>query len=50
MLLAGEPNIREVIAFPMNQQARGPDDGRPPEVVAKQLRELHIRTAPPIKT
>ena len=29
MLLADEPNIREVILFPMNQQARGPDDGRP---------------------
>ena len=27
MLLADEPNIREVILFPMNQQRRGPDDG-----------------------
>ena len=26
MLLADEPNIREVVAFPMNQQARGPAD------------------------
>ncbi len=28
MLLADEPNIREVILFPLNQQGRGPDDGR----------------------
>ena len=43
MLLADEPNIREVIAFPMNQQAedllmQAPNDVRP-----EQLRDVHIK-------
>jgi aspartyl-tRNA synthetase len=43
MLLANEPNIREVIAFPMNQQAEDLLMGAPAEVDPKRLRELHIR-------
>ena len=43
MLLADEPNIREVIAFPMNQQAEDLLMGAPAEVDPKRLRELHIR-------
>jgi aspartyl-tRNA synthetase len=47
MLLADEPNIREVILFPMNQQAQDLMMGAPGEVTAKQLKELHIRVVPP---
>jgi len=47
MLLAKEPNIREVIAFPMTQNAEDLLMGAPSEVSEKQLRELHIRIAPP---
>lgn len=43
MLLADEPNIREVIAFPMNQRAQDLMMGAPSEVTEKQLRELHIK-------
>lgn len=43
MLLANEPNIREVIAFPMNQQAQDLLMQAPSEVSEKQLKELHIR-------
>ncbi|MEX2650003.1 MAG: aspartate--tRNA ligase [Alphaproteobacteria bacterium] len=49
MLLADEPNLREVIAFPMNQQAQDLLMGAPAEVGEKQLRELNIRLAPPPK-
>ncbi|HJP22133.1 MAG: aspartate--tRNA ligase [Alphaproteobacteria bacterium] len=47
MLLANEPNIREVVAFPMNQQAEDLLMGAPAEVSARQLRDLHIRVALP---
>jgi aspartyl-tRNA synthetase len=47
MLLADEPNIREVILFPMNQKAEDLMMGAPSEVTPKQLRELHIRTVLP---
>ncbi len=47
MLLADEPNIREVVAFPMNQQAEDLLMGAPAEVSARQLRDLHIRVALP---
>jgi aspartyl-tRNA synthetase len=43
MLLARETNIREVIAFPMNQKAQEPMMDSPREVSDKQLRELHLR-------
>ncbi len=43
MLLADEPNIREVIAFPMNQQAQDLLMGAPAEVETARLRDLHIR-------
>src|SRR5690606_16220720 len=41
MLLADEPNIREVIAFPLNQKAQDLMMNAPGEVTTKQLRELH---------
>ena len=47
MLLADEPNIREVILFPMNQQAQDLMMQAPAEVPLKNLRELHIRTVQP---
>ena len=43
MLLADEPNIREVIVFPMNQKAEDLMMNAPAEVSPKQLKELHIR-------
>ena len=42
MLLVDEPNIREVIAFPFNQQAQDLMMNAPAEVDMKQLRELRI--------
>ena len=49
MLLADEPNIREVIAFPFNQQAQDLMMNAPAEVSIKQLRELHIEVKLPKK-
>jgi aspartyl-tRNA synthetase len=49
MLLADEPNIREVIAFPLNQRAQDLMMGAPSEVSARQLRDVHIRTVEPPK-
>ena len=43
MLLADEPNIREVIAFPLNQRAQDLMMGAPSVVSDKQLKELSIR-------
>jgi len=43
MLLADTPNIREVIAFPMTQQARDLMMQAPAPVSPERLRELHIR-------
>jgi aspartyl-tRNA synthetase len=43
MLLAQEPNLREVIAFPMTQNAEDLLMNAPSPVSEKQLRELHIR-------
>ena len=47
MLLADEPNIREIVLFPMNQQAQDLMMQAPSEVTMKQLRELHIRVVAP---
>jgi aspartyl-tRNA synthetase len=47
MLLAKEPNIREVIAFPMTQNAEDLLMGAPSEVSEKQLKELSIRIVTP---
>jgi aspartyl-tRNA synthetase len=46
MLLCGESNLREVVLFPMNQQAQDLLMGAPSEVSPKQLRELHIKVVP----
>jgi aspartyl-tRNA synthetase len=49
MLLAGAQNIREVIAFPLNQQAQDLMMNAPSPVSERQLKELHIRVRPPLK-
>ena len=49
MLLADEPNIREVIAFPLNQQAQDLMMDAPSAVSEKQLKELHIKLDLPKK-
>ena len=43
MLLAGQDNIREVVAFPMNGNAQDLLLGAPGEVTEQQLREVHIK-------
>ena len=43
MLLCGEENLREVVMFPMNQQAEDLLMGAPSEVSPEQLKELSIR-------
>jgi aspartyl-tRNA synthetase len=47
MLLADEPNIREVIAFPMNQRAVDPLMGAPAPATPEQMRELHLKVEGP---
>ncbi len=47
MILAGEPNIREVIAFPKTQQGADIMAGAPSEAEPKQLDELSIKVVPP---
>ena len=43
MLLAGTTNIRDVIAFPKNQQSRDLMTGAPAEVDTRQLRDLGVK-------
>ncbi|MEI6691866.1 MAG: aspartate--tRNA ligase [Chlorobium sp.] len=49
MILCDEQNIREVIAFPMNQQAQDLMMSSPSEVSPAQLRELHLKIDLPKK-
>ncbi len=49
MLLANEPNIREVICFPMNQKAQDLLMGAPGEVEFNQIRDLHLKLHLPRK-
>ena len=49
MLLAGEPNIREVMAFPKTGDARDPLTGAPGAANEAALTEAHIKTVPPKK-
>lgn len=43
MILTGESNIREVIAFPMNSKAQDLLMGAPSFVTDKQLKEVHMK-------
>ena len=45
MIYAGAPNLREVIAFPKNQQAADTMLGIPSPATDKQVKELHIKLA-----
>jgi aspartyl-tRNA synthetase len=47
MLLAGQPNIREIIAFPLNQNAQDLLMGAPTEIPQERLAELRLRIAKP---
>jgi len=47
MVLAGEPNLRDTVAFPKNQAGFDPMSGAPSEVPQEQLDELGIRVLPP---
>jgi aspartyl-tRNA synthetase len=47
MLLADEPNLREIVAFPMNQKAEDLMMNAPSSVALAQLEELHIRVKMP---
>jgi aspartyl-tRNA synthetase len=50
-LLADTPNLREIVAFPMNQQAQDLLMRAPAPIPPERLRELHIRLdLPPSKT
>jgi aspartyl-tRNA synthetase len=49
MMLADEPNIREVILFPLNQQGEDPMMGAPAEIPAARWKELHLKLDLPPK-
>ncbi len=50
MLLADEPNIREVIAFPMNQRAQDVMMSAPAPIPPERLRELNLKLIRPPKS
>jgi aspartyl-tRNA synthetase len=47
MVLAGEPNLRDVIAFPKNQAGLDPMSGAPSRITPEQLDELGLRVVAP---
>jgi aspartyl-tRNA synthetase len=47
MILEDQANLREVIAFPLNQSARDLLMGAPSPATPQQLSELHLRVVPP---
>ncbi|HSZ50188.1 MAG TPA: hypothetical protein VK801_01335, partial [Caulobacteraceae bacterium] len=49
MLLAGQTAIRDVIAFPLNQQGQDLMMNAPSPVRETQLKELNVRLAPGLK-
>jgi len=49
MVLAGEPNLRDVIAFPKNQAGLDPMSGAPSPITDAQLAELGLRVVAPPK-
>ncbi|MFN3233374.1 MAG: aspartate--tRNA ligase [Alphaproteobacteria bacterium] len=49
MLIANEPNLREVILFPMNQVAEDLMMGAPAPAMKEHLRELHLRVIEPVE-
>jgi len=49
MLLADEPNLREIIAFPLNQQGEDLMMGAPAEIAPSRLKELSLALALPPK-
>ncbi len=50
MMIADEPNIREIIAFPMNQQAEDVMMGAPAHVMSEQLlNDVHIKLDLPLE-
>ncbi|MGL4371467.1 MAG: amino acid--tRNA ligase-related protein, partial [Alphaproteobacteria bacterium] len=48
MLLTGEENLREVVAFPMNQQAQDLLMQAPSSIPEAHLKELHLKVVPPL--
>src|SRR4029078_11807656 len=48
-ILAGEDNIREVIAFPKTQSGADPLTGAPTEIDAAQLKELGLNVLPKLE-
>lgn len=49
MLIANEPNLREVYAFVMNGAYEDQMMGSPSEPTPEQLRDLHLKIVPPVK-
>jgi aspartyl-tRNA synthetase len=47
MVVADEPNLRDVIAFPKNQAGLDPMSGAPSEITEEQLEELGVRVVEP---